>query len=112
MNTELAKRLVEKGLINTSTEVTAKYKTSSLDGANNIFGYQNFMVVQVLPLGESYMISLVSTVDGHKRTLPIESIVAIDGMAPARFANVYNIKADGTDIKLGKRRGRKPKVRA
>lgn len=33
----------------------------------------------------------------------------IDGMDTKRFASVYNIKADGSDRKVGKKRGRKPK---
>ena len=35
---------------------------------------------------------------------------AIDGMDIARFAKVYNIKADGSVATPGKKRGRKPKA--
>ena len=38
-------------------------------------------------------------------------IVAIDGMAVERYADVYNINMDGSLRSVGKKRGRKPKVR-
>lgn len=39
------------------------------------------------------------------------TITAIDGMAPERFAEVYNINFDGSAKIVGKKRGRKPKMR-
>jgi len=47
--------------------------------------------------------------DGRRCLVDYDLVTAIDGMKPERLARVYNIKADGTAAKTGKKRGRKPK---
>lgn len=47
---------------------------------------------------------------GQQYIMEFDDLEAIDGMDLARFARVYNVKADGSSAKLGKKRGRKPKV--
>jgi hypothetical protein len=42
--------------------------------------------------------------------MEFDDLYAIDGMDIERFAKVYNIKADGSVKKPGKKRGRKPKA--
>jgi hypothetical protein len=46
---------------------------------------------------------------GKKYLMALSDLESIDGMDLARYARVYNIKADGSRAKDGKKRGRKPK---
>lgn len=45
----------------------------------------------------------------RKYNMLFDDVEMVDGMDIKRFASVYNIKADGSDRKVGKKRGRKPK---
>lgn len=40
-----------------------------------------------------------------------DSIQMIDGMDLQRFADIYDLNIDGSEKKIGKKRGRKPKIR-
>jgi len=116
MDKSLALKLVAKNLINETTEVVAVYKGSSISGDPNVVSTGIFSVVGVNEntdaLGfPSITFTLQSTRDGSRRVVSSNAILEIDGMEPNRFASVYNIKADGADAKVGKRRGRKPKDR-
>lgn len=113
MDKSLAKKFVEKNLINETTEVVARYRGSSISGDMNITSMDIFTVKATkLMEDESVVFHLISTKDGSSRVVDQTAIVEIDGMDPFRFASVYNIKADGADAKIGKRRGRKPKDRS
>jgi hypothetical protein len=46
----------------------------------------------------------------HPYFMEFDDLDTIDGMDIERFAKVYNIKADGSVKKPGKKRGRKPKA--
>lgn len=46
---------------------------------------------------------------GKKYQMEFDDLESIDGMPIDRYARVYNIKADGSRAKTGKKRGRKPK---
>jgi hypothetical protein len=113
MDKSLAKKFVEKKLITETTEVVAKYRGSSISGDINILSSDIFTVKATKILDDGTVaFHLISTKDGLSRVAYHEAIVEIDGMDPYRFASVYNIKADGADAKIGKRRGRKPKDRS
>ncbi len=114
MDKSLATKLIDKNLINENTEVVARYKGSSISGDASVVGTDIFSVDKVLGLvdEEKIFIQVTSTRDGSKRVICHRDIIEIDGMEPNRFASVYNIKADGGDATVGKRRGRKPKDRS
>lgn len=114
MDKSLATKLIDKRLINESTEVVARYKGSSISGDTSVVGTDIFSVDQVLGADQEgvIFIRVTSTRDGSKRIICHRDIIEIDGMEPNRFASVYNIKADGGDAAVGKRRGRKPKDRS
>ena len=114
MNQSLATKLIAKNLINENTEVVARYKGSSISGDPSMIFTGIFSVVSTLVGADGKTISfhVVSTLDGHRRIVKHSDILEIDGMDPNRFASVYDIKADGVDATIGKRRGRKPKDRS
>lgn len=114
MDKSLATKLVAKNLINETTEVMARYKGSSISGDVSVVSTDVFTVAKVLGTDAegTMFFSVNSTRDGSQRIIRHKDIVEIDGMEPNRFASVYNIKADGGDAAIAKRRGRKPKDRS
>jgi hypothetical protein len=113
MDKSLATKLVAKKLIKEGTEVTARYKGIGLNGESAVFSSGIFTVNKIVPHdGDKIVLSVISTRDGLHRLITHVDIIEIDGMEPNRFASVYDIKADGKDAAIAKRRGRKPKDRS
>lgn len=111
MDKSLAEKLIAKKLINETTEITARYKSVSISGDQNIVAQDVFTVDAIHTLEDKILFEATSTRKGERMVLTHSGIVEIDGMEPNRFAAVYNIKADGSAVATGKRRGRKPKDR-
>lgn len=113
MDTNLAISLVNKGVLVSGTEIEARYRAAGLGGVGTVVVSGEFTIDAVGKTPDGTLVFVAtSTRDGKKKQLLAESITTIDGMEPARFAAVYNIKADGSGAKMGKRRGRKPKDRS
>lgn len=113
MDLNLAISLVNKGVLNEGTEIEARYRAAGLGGVGTVVVAGEFTIDRVGQAQDGRLVfEATSTADGKKKWLPAEAITSIDGMEPARFAAVYNIKADGSGAKMGKRRGRKPKDRS
>lgn len=87
MKQELLNTLVDRGLVTDNTLVYANVKTVGL-GGNPTFIKKDVYWYPGMPAGAIY---------------------DIEGMAPERFAQAYNIKPDGT-AKTYKKRGRKPRA--
>jgi hypothetical protein len=69
----------------------------------------SFMFIDAIMNDNSYNLTLV-TVSGDKSiNVSPESIVAIDGMRPDRFIDVFNINVDGTLKPVNKKRGKHSK---
>jgi hypothetical protein len=109
METVLAESLVQKGIIHPNLEVEACYKTKGLGPTNGVV--QGVFVVQSIERNdEGKLLFNLSGVNDTKRIrVSAAAIKALDGMHPERFARVFNIGADGTIKKKGKKRGRKTK---
>ncbi len=113
MQSKLAEALINKGFLIKGTEVQARYLSSGLAGTNTVEVQDEFTINRAFKLGDDTVsFELISNRDGNKIKVFAESITAIDGMDPTRFASVYNVEANGSNTKLGKRRGRKPKDRS
>jgi hypothetical protein len=113
MDSNLATSLVNKGVLVTGTEIEAHYRAAGLGGVGTVVAKGEFTIDSVGKTTEGDMIFVAtSTRDGRKQRILAEAVTSIDGMDPSRFAAVYNIKADGSGAKMGKRRGRKPKDRS
>lgn len=111
MNPVLAQKLIDKGVLAAEAEVEAEYPTLAMGGYSTTLGRGIFLIKTITAGDSTALFEVISTKDGTTRQISSENIVAIDGMDPVRYASVYNIKPDGVDAKLGKRRGRRPKVR-
>lgn len=113
MQNKLAEALVTKGVLKNGTEVEAMHKAVGLGGVNVVKVTSYFSIAGVEIKGSGKVVFKLSSLrDGAISMVPAEDVLNIDGMDPARFASVYNIKADGGAAKVGARRGRKPKDRS
>jgi hypothetical protein len=108
MKTELAKALIERGVINNNTRIIADCPTLAM-------GDMPTEVEMTLTVDRAYFEDGVikffaSNKAGRRYSVPSEKIKIVDGMDPVRLAAAYDIKADGIKKLPGKKRGRKPKV--
>jgi hypothetical protein len=112
LNHILAEVLIDKGVLKAETEVDAFYTTLDIDGITHHKSSGTFCIKRAYK-SETGKITfdLASTIDGRLFKISAEDITAIDGMAPSRIAAVYNIRGDGSKQNVGKKRGRKPKIR-
>lgn len=108
MNQPLVKSLMDRGLICSKTIVTARIGVRNRMGAMT-YSIADYTVESGGNDGTSGMV-LRSVIGQISTTCRDCSILAIDGMSLDRFADVYNINADGSDKRVGKKRGRKPKI--
>jgi hypothetical protein len=110
MNTQLAKALIDRGIINHTTRIIAKCPIRA-------FGNTPVETTLALTVNRAIksddIIRFISTDRaGRKFSIPSEKVEQIDGMHPTRLAAAYDIKDTGAKKSAGKKRGRKPKVAA
>lgn len=105
MKKQLAEALINKGIMQPGTLLYGFTQTSGLG-----------QILQTLPLElmmENFDGEIFSCRDrlGKKFSMHIDNVKEVDGMDPIRLASVFDIKADGENKVVGKKRGRKPKVK-
>ena len=112
MHADLLRLFVERGVITNRTEIDALYRGHDLGGDTLVRTTGTFLVLGIMPSGDGYTFTCASTIDGQRRAIPGTAIRRIDGMDPERLAANFNLTPEGVSVKVGKRRGRKPKNRA
>ena len=111
MNPTLTAKLIEKGVIRFNTEIDAYYNGIDIAGVAQARTPGNFTIVGARKKADSFLFEVRNTIDGSRRIITCEEVNLVDGMEPERFAEIYGLTAEGVEIKQGKRRGRKPKLR-
>ena len=106
---DLADILIKRNILLVGMEIEATYESITLDGTSKVTAFGGFMIQKIIRNEEYIGFQTVSIHDGHKRVIHVEDVSSIDGMDPVRFAAVYDIQSDGSNARVGKRRGRKPK---
>lgn len=109
MNKDLLRKLIETSIIKPFVEIEAHYTVVEFSGNSTIRKTGEFVIFEIVENAGHFDFVCASAVDGRRRVIPEEDIILIDGMEPERFANVFGIAPDGSKLKMGKRRGRKPK---
>lgn len=105
MKKQLAEALLNKGIMKPSTLLYGYTETSGLG-----------QTLQTLPL-ELMMEEFNGTTFycrdriGKKYTMHVNNVLEVDGMEPSRLASVFDIKSNGENKVVGKKRGRKPKTK-
>lgn len=106
----LISALIERAVINGDNVITASYTVQ--DSVGRILKkIGDFGLVNIEQQNNSIQFVLQHMIEKHRVRVDDESIIAIDGMDIKRYADVYDINADGSNKKTGKKRGRKPKIR-
>jgi len=109
MSDTLILALINKNALSFETVITATYNSRDLFG-RSFAKTGDFKIGRILNTAQSPILELTSMDDstGIIKT-NASSIYAIDGMALARYADLYDIMPDGSSKKVGRKRGRKPK---
>lgn len=111
MHLSLLKKLIDLNIIHEDTEIEAFYGARDLSGSVLSLTRGTFYVRSVESTDDGYVFLAVSTVNGRLRRIHSKHLLKIDGMEPDRLAEVYFLTAEGTPVKQGKRRGRKPRAK-
>ncbi len=107
---KLAEVLIEKKLITKDMEIEIEYDVSTLGNVNTIKTTGSFIVQNIVKNKQGTIIFYGASInDGTKLIISVPQIVGLDGMEPSRFAAVYGVAEDGSDLIMAKRRGRTPK---
>ncbi len=111
MNNSLLKTLIERNLVTARTEIDAVYRGRDIGGAPTVIATGTFLILSITYREDgAYIFQCADTVAGSRRNIHGANIVAIDGMDPVRFAANFELTETGEPMKVGKRRGRKPKA--
>lgn len=110
----LVEALVNKGVIKKETVLTITLIRRGFGGSSFVTNEERCIVETISKnkITQNLIFSVLNKDTEEQFKINSDIILRIDGMDPANLATVYNIKADGTDQPLGKKRGRKPKVRS
>lgn len=100
--------LIDKNGLTYDTVITAYHMSKDMYGRLQR-RCDNFMLVDILQQGADYRLRLKSLIGTDIVTVNATDVVALDGMEPSRFVDIYDINPDGSTKCVGKKRGRKPK---
>jgi hypothetical protein len=107
----LAEIFIQKGIIKYNTNVSANYVTEQFGGVLKLEAFTDFSVIRAIKMEDgSIMFDLKQVDDNTRHRVPASAIQRIEGMDPVRIASVYNLKVDGTEKTVGRKRGRKPRI--
>jgi hypothetical protein len=104
----LISALYDRSAIGTDNVITASYTLRDGSGKRTK-KVGDFGVLSIDRTDSHINFALQHMIDKHRVTVSDDQILAIDGMVPSRYADVYDLNLDGTVKKVGKKRGRKPK---
>jgi hypothetical protein len=102
--------LIDMGALAKDSIVTAR------QGIANRFGVVNYqsgdyVIKDIVNTAQGQLLSLRASDGMNELIVMAHDVLAIDGMSIERFAEIYNINADGSLRSMGRKRGRKPKIR-
>lgn len=105
MKKQLAEALINKGIMKPGTLLYGQTETAGLG-----------QILQMVPLElmmEDFDGNIFKCRDrlGKTYTMKVENVQEVDGMEPTRLASVFDVKANGDDKVVGKKRGRKPRIK-
>ena len=109
MTETLILALVDKNALDKDTIITADYQLIDLFG--RVFIKQgDFKLRRIIQQSNKPILEL-TLLNGTNSIIKVDSnnIKAIDGMNIFRFADMHNLFPDGSNKKIGKKRGRKSK---
>lgn len=113
MNLLLLRKLIDKEIIKYDTEIDASYSGGDISGSPMVQTLGSFTIVRIYDRGEDGIELLgANTSDGTRRIISADHVTKIDGMDPIRLAGIFGLSDTGEPLRQGKRRGRKPRIKA
>jgi hypothetical protein len=106
--TDLIATLIDLGALAKDSMVTARHGTQNKYGAI-IYTTEEYVLQDIAQQDAKLCLKQANgsaIISAH-----IRDITAIDGMSLDRYADIYNVNPDGTLKSMGRKRGRKPKIR-
>lgn len=111
MNIEFLRALEQQGILGLNTKILANYEGYTLDGSS--IPSRGELLVKHLEFTDTTVKITATPPFGETRyQIKMNDILEIDGMAPERIGRVFNINIDGSNRTMGRKRGRKPKIRS
>lgn len=112
LSNSLADILVQKRIITPNTQLEVKFNRVDMSGSYS----QAVDFFTVLDSKTEYetgkvFFKLSRIGNGQEIVAQADQIVSIDGMPPENVAKAFDLKVDGSNQQLGKRRGRPKKIR-
>lgn len=112
MNSFLFDILVDRNIITEDTEIEANSRRHDLSGTAFLkFTNTFYYVAHSSEENGTGSVICSDTRDGSISTIVMSDILTIDGMEPKRLASIYALDENGSSVRQGARRGRKPKNR-
>lgn len=105
---QIISALIDRHVITGDNVVTASYTVQDSVG-RTLKKVGNFGIVNFEKGEDVIQFTLQHLIEKNKVKVTDENIISIDGMNISRYADVYDINADGSSKITGKKRGRKPK---
>ena len=102
--------LIENGILTTEAVVTARTTQINRYGMA-VHTQEDYLLKSITSHSDGYRLSLSDLLERYHVQVGLNDITAIDGMSLDRYAEVYNINSDGSQRSIGRKRGRKPKIR-
>jgi hypothetical protein len=108
--TDVIARLIDIGALPKDSILTAR------KGTLNRFGIMTYISADYVLKGicnqdQEWSLTLRQSDGREEIVVPMSDITAIDGMSIDRYAEIYNINPDGSMKSMGRKRGRKPKMK-
>ena len=102
--------LIDMGALAKDSIVTARQGTANRFGVVN-YRSSEYVIKDIINTAQGKLLNLCANDSQEELRVQIEDVLAIDGMSVERYAEIYNINADGSLRSMGRKRGRKPKIR-
>jgi hypothetical protein len=102
--------LIDLGAIAKDSIVTARQGTANRFG---VISYRSseYVIKDIVDTSQGKLLSLRENDGTQELSVQVDDVLAIDGMSIDRYAEIYNINSDGSLRSIGRKRGRKPKIR-
>ena len=100
--------LIDLGALAKDSLVTARNSTKNSYGALS-YTLDEYILQDIIQ--DENVLQLKQANGTAIISVAVDDITAIDGMSIARYAEIYNINPDGSLKSIGRKRGRKPKIR-
>lgn len=102
--------LIDLGALAKDSIVTARQGTANRFGVI-LYKSSEYVIKDIVNTAQGQLLSLRENDGTRELSVQVEDVMAIDGMSIERYAEIYNINPDGSLRTMGRKRGRKPKIR-